>query len=169
MFDICIPFGNLEFYYTLGCPIEGLNISSLLNFSSLTTCHVCGHTCCWKLISSCVTTWEWILQHPILLLLFSCILSHMSLPSTAFSPYLFIVRSLSCEYYAPHWNLWCWDKASDLGLPPKNPPLPQRAVMQRLGACHAEIADVASDSIHHAKPFLDFNFSVFSLSWSWRK
>lgn len=43
MFDICIPFGNLEFYYTLGCPIEGLNISSLLNLSSLATCHVCGH------------------------------------------------------------------------------------------------------------------------------
>lgn len=126
-------------------------------------------TSCWKLISSCMTTWGWILWHPILLLFFSCVLSHISLPSTAFSPYVFIVRSLSCEYYAPHWNLWCWDKASDPGLPPKNPPLPLRAVMQRLGACHVEIADVASDSIHHAKPFLDFNFSVFSLSWSWRK
>lgn len=51
--------------------------------------------------------------------------------------------------------------------PRVDPPL--RVVVQHLGACHVEIADAASDSIHHVKPFLDFNFSVFSLSWSWRK
>lgn len=86
-----------------------------------------------------------------------------------FSPHLFAVRSRSCESYS-HWNLWCSNKTSGgLRLPPKNLPLPLRAATQHLGACHVKIADAASDSIHHRKPFLDFNFSVFSLSWSWRK
>ena len=103
------------------------------------------------------------------LCLVSLTLPHVSFPSSDLALYPLVIINYSCVHHYLLSPVPLLDDSPNVRVPPKNLPYPTREAIPDLGICQKEGIGVGSDSISHVKPFLDFNFSVFSLSWSWRK
>lgn len=96
--------------------------------------------------------------------LVSLTLPHVSFPFSDLALYSLVIINYSCVYHYLLSPVPLLDDSPNVRVPPKNLPYPTREAIPDLGICQKEGIGVGSDSISHVKPFLDFNFSVFSLS-----
>lgn len=138
-------------------------------------------TTTWQCFTHVVTTHCWRIKHvsvtvleriPGSLCLVSPILHPMCLFPllTLLWVFFFAVIIHSCEYYYMLSPVSPPINSSNLGMPPKSLPLPPKSSNASIWVCARQMAQMPNfDSISHVKPFLDFNSSVFSLSWFWRK